>query len=249
MYVMGETITQQFRPLVKNLPALPAALIVRSLKSLDIFAEVKIVEVTDLESLPTNQPLILPDEDVSREVAQRYLMSHQTTFESIFLRRDAQHSLHQVEVKYDCAISSEVLDQQMMNLAQTYAQRSSDFWRQIGVVLVKDNKVLMATYNHHVPSPQTPYVFGDPRGNFNKGLHIEISTAFHGEASLIAMAARRGLALEGAHLYVTTYPCPPCAKLIAYSGITRLYFLDGYAMLDGESILRDNGVEIVKVQI
>ena len=37
----------------------------------------------------------------------------------------------------------------------------------------------------------------------------------HAEARLIAAAAREGRATAGAVLYVTDFPCPPCAKLIA----------------------------------
>ena len=49
-------------------------------------------------------------------------------------------------------------------------------------------------------------------------------------------------------MYVTVFPCPPCAKLIAYSGIKRLYCGGGYAVLDGEEVLKSNGVEIYFVE-
>jgi len=68
-------------------------------------------------------------------------------------------------------------------------------------------------------------------------------------AMLIAEAAKRGISLEGTNLYVTDFPCPPCAKLIARSGITRLYFSRGYAVLDGESTLKNKGVELVFVDV
>ena len=47
-------------------------------------------------------------------------------------------------------------------------------------------------------------------------------------------------------MYVTDFPCPPCARLIAAAGISRLYFRDGYAVLDGEEILRAAGVDILQ---
>ena len=49
-------------------------------------------------------------------------------------------------------------------------------------------------------------------------------------------------------MIVTDFPCPPCAKLVAYSGIKKLFYLKGYAMLDGERILKDAGVEIIKIK-
>jgi deoxycytidylate deaminase len=60
----------------------------------------------------------------------------------------------------------------------------------------------------------------------------------------VARAARTGTALEGADLYVTTFPCPACARLIAESGFRRCYFSGGYSVLDGDGILRAAGVEL-----
>jgi dCMP deaminase len=62
------------------------------------------------------------------------------------------------------------------------------------------------------------------------------------------MAARRGISLEGKSMYVTTFPCPACGKLVAFSGIKNIYFKDGYAMLDSEDILKSQGVGIFQVQ-
>jgi dCMP deaminase len=77
-------------------------------------------------------------------------------------------------------------------------------------------------------------------------VNLELSTAVHAEARLIAEAARDGVATRGAVMYVTDFPCPPCAKLIAGAGVARLYFRTGYAVLDGEDVLRAAGVEVLQ---
>ena len=66
-----------------------------------------------------------------------------------------------------------------------------------------------------VPDEQIHYSEGDPRSDFSKGVNVELSLFFHSEAQLIAEAAKKGISLEGASMYATTFPCPPCAKLIA----------------------------------
>ena len=38
-----------------------------------------------------------------------------------------------------------------------------------------------------------------------------------------------------------------CAKLIAHAGLTRVFYQKGYAMLDGERVLKQAGVEIIRV--
>jgi dCMP deaminase len=128
------------------------------------------------------------------------------------------------------------------------AGKSSDWWRHVASAIVKDGKVLLVAHNHHIPSAQTPYIQGDPRSDFQKGVNLELSTAIHSEASLIAQAAEKGISLRGASVYVTTFPCPPCAKLIAYSGIKKVYYSSGYGVLDGESVLKVKGVEIIFVE-
>jgi len=54
--------------------------------------------------------------------------------------------------------------------------------------------------------------------------------------------------LSGADFYVTVFPCPDCTKLIAFSGVKRLFFKGGHASLDGVDILKAKGVEIIKVE-
>ena len=62
---------------------------------------------------------------------------------------------------------------------------------------------------------------------------------------MIAQAARAGRPLNGADLYVTTFPCPACARLIAESGFRRCYFTGQYSVLDGDTVLRAAGVELL----
>ncbi len=122
-----------------------------------------------------------------------------------------------------------------------------DWWRQVGAALRFPDGHVTSTANEHHPHRLSAYAAGDPRSSFVKGVHLEISTATHAEARLIADAAREGRATEGAVMYVTDFPCPPCAKLIAGAGIARLYFRTGYAVLDGQDVLEQAGVEVVQV--
>ncbi len=76
------------------------------------------------------------------------------------------------------------------------------------------------------------------------GCRPDLSTALHAEAGIIAAAAADGRSLRGADLYVTTFPCPSCARLIAAAGFARCYFAGPYSVLDGEQVLRAAGVEL-----
>ena len=49
------------------------------------------------------------------------------------------------------------------------------------------------------------------------------------------------------NLYLTTFTCPVCAKLVSETGIKAVYFADGYSMVEGLRVLEEAGVEVVKV--
>lgn len=187
----------------------------------------------------------MPDEEIMHSLAEQILPKMDLEFESAFLRWDSQKTTQQNVVKSDKKTTFDAFSTRFMEKAENLSTRSADWWRQVGAVLVRGNTIVLTAFNQHVPDQYQPLYNGDPRGNFKKGIHIELTTAFHAEAALIAEAARKGESLEGTELYVTTFPCPNCAKLVAHSGIKKVFFKEGYAMVDGESILKEKGVEII----
>jgi deoxycytidylate deaminase len=70
---------------------------------------------------------------------------------------------------------------------------------------------------------------------------LEFGRIIHAEMSAICDASRKGVPIEGATLYCTTFPCHICAKHIVASGIRRVVYLEPYpksyaAELHGDSI-------------
>ncbi len=100
-----------------------------------------------------------------------------------------------------------------------------------------------------MPSPHSPYINGDPRSNFNAGEMTHVSGAHHAEKRIIAHAARAGVSLLGAALYVATFPCAGCAMDIAEAGIWRVFYAEGYSNLDADGILRSKEVELIFVEM
>ncbi|CAH1656802.1 Deoxycytidylate deaminase [Hyphomicrobiales bacterium] len=75
---------------------------------------------------------------------------------------------------------------------------------------------------------------------------LEFGRIIHAEMSALTDAARKGLSVQNATLYCTTFPCHMCAKHIVASGIARVVYLEPYpksfaAELHGDSIqVEDN---------
>ncbi len=247
IYVLCHDFTQQYRPLVKDIRALEPKLIAQALQQWYPKLPVHVLEKSNLEHL-AEIIIIAPDEDITRHVLQEYLPEATIRYDTIFLRWDHQKSLAPDRLDNIATVSASQIEQTLFAKAQIEAEKSSDWWRQVGAVLVtKDGQTVLSDHNHHLPSAHSPYVAGDPRANFHKGEHIELTTAIHAEAAVIAAAAKQGVATQGASLYVTTFPCPTCAKLIAQAGVKKVYFSEGYAVLDGLDVLQEAEVAIAKL--
>jgi len=249
LYVLGREFVVEHQRLVRHLPANEPRDVVRMVRALGIFSHVHELTKVGIRALPPG-PIIMPDEDVSHAVAQAYFADREVRYDSRWkLRWDWGASQKNERPQDERVVSTAEFDREIMHRVADEASRSSDWWRQVGCALVKDGKILFVAFNKHMPSEQTAYLMGDPRSNFDQGASIEVSIANHAERRVQAEAARRGISTEGCDLYVTTFPCPPCAYAWAESGICRLYYRDGYSNLEGAHALLANGIELVRVEM
>lgn len=69
---------------------------------------------------------------------------------------------------------------------------------------------------------------------------LEFGRDIHAEMSAISDAARKGMAVEGATLYCTTFPCHICAKHIVASGILRVVYIEPYPKSYAEELHSDS---------
>jgi dCMP deaminase len=208
-----------------------------------------VVERGTLATAVTADTLVVPDEEIMRALVSAYRLDagRDVVYERTFLRWDRSWSTVGRPADHDGVITVDELARSFMAAAVVESARSSDWWRQVGAVAARDGTVLAVAHNEHQPTEYAPYVDGDPRNDFSRGVRADLSTAIHAEAAIVGRAARDGLALAGADLYVSTFPCPACARLVAEAGFARCYFAGPYAVLDGDAILRAAGVELIWV--
>jgi dCMP deaminase len=245
---MGDDMIGDFPSLVRHLPANRPEHVCAMVGALALFSDIHILTKETMNRMKEYENIVMPDEDVSRAIAEKYFAASHVVFDGTWRLRwhwdavAAKQQPHHVR-----EVTQERAHQELMRSAFAEAARSSDWWRQIGSLLVKDGKPLLRVFNKHFPSEQSPYLSGDPRSQFDPGVSIELSSALHSEVALISEAARRGIRTEGCDVYVTTFPCPPCAYAVANAGIRTLYFAEGYSRLEGQEALESRHVRIVKV--
>lgn len=244
LYILSQELIDEFTYLHKEIRAISPETAKRLVKSLNIFADVKIL-THDLipELLGCN--IVTSNENVSAHVIERYFKNSFVIFGSVFLRWDERDVSSQKPVTHH-TISTNDADREMIALAKKQSDKSSDWWRHVGAVITKNGEKIFEGYNKHVPSEHIPYAFGDIRDFVKAGQKSDVSSALHAEQTIITAAAKQ--VLEGSSIYLTVFPCAVCAKLIAYSGIKKVYFSGGHATFDGEDILNANGVETILVK-
>ena len=247
--LLGSGFTAAYPSLAKDIRALPAARAADYLRLVSGSASIRVVEPADIAGAVTGDPLVLPDEAVMRDIADRYGLGdgRSLVFDRTFLRWDRDWATAKTPVSFDGEITVAELSRELLGRAEAIAGRSSDWWRQVGAVAARDGRVLGCAWNRHHPTEYAPYLSGDPRDAFERGVRADLSTAIHAEAALIARAARDGTSLAGADLYTTTFPCPACARLIVEAGFLRCFFAGQYSVLDGEQTLRAGGIGLIWV--
>lgn len=111
----------------------------------------------------------------------------------------------------------------LLNVAYAVSLKSKDPRTKVGAVIADpvSHRILATGYN------------GFPGGVVENEERWERPLKYkfvvHAEANALLAAARFGVPVAGADIYVTLPPCAECAKLIAAAGLHRVYFTGSLA--------------------
>jgi dCMP deaminase len=130
-------------------------------------------------------------------------------------------------------------DTYFMRIAREVAGRSTCDRKHVGAVIVRDRNILSTGYNGSISG--MPHC--DDVGHMMENDHC-VAT-IHAEANAILQAAKNGVMINGASLYVNASPCWNCFKLIANAGIRRVYYGAFYRDERIFSVAAQIGIELV----
>jgi dCMP deaminase len=134
----------------------------------------------------------------------------------------------------------QILDGRYMRMAAIWAENSYCKRRQVGALVVKDNRIISDGYN------------GTPSGFENiceDDSNVTYPYVLHAEANAITKLARSNNNSDGATIYITASPCIECAKLIIQSGIKRVVYGEKYRLTDGIDLLERAGIEVIYMEV
>ncbi len=109
-----------------------------------------------------------------------------------------------------------------IQIAQLVATRATCDRKHVGAVIVRDREILATGYNGSIGG--TPHC--DDVGHLMVEGHC-VRTV-HAEINAIAQAAKHGVSIQDAAIYVTARPCWNCFKVLANSGIKDIYYYESY---------------------
>lgn len=121
-----------------------------------------------------------------------------------------------------------------MKTAAVFADLSYCQRKQVGCILVKDDRIISIGYNG------TPKGWANVCENENNETLPEV---LHAESNAIAKLAKSNESGKGALVFVTADPCLQCAKLLAQLEVAHVYYAEQYKGAEGIEFLKKCGIE------
>jgi dCMP deaminase len=120
----------------------------------------------------------------------------------------------------------------------------------IGAVAVRDGHVIASGTN----GPNARLGSCADRGycirrrlEIKSGTQREVAYCICAEQRMICNAAREGIELEGAEVYITHKPCAVCVRLMIESGIARVFYKNDYPQSFTDEIATTANFELIKI--
>lgn len=140
-------------------------------------------------------------------------------------------------------------DRRFMEMAKLVGTWSTCFQenRHVGSVIVRDKRIIATGYNGAPSGIENCVEKGEclrKKMGIESGTRQEICYATHAEQNAIVQAAKLGISVEGATIYVTHRPCTICTKLIINSGIKRIVYGYNYPDEFSMKLLDEAGIEL-----
>ncbi|HEY9188655.1 MAG TPA: dCMP deaminase family protein [Ignavibacteria bacterium] len=137
-----------------------------------------------------------------------------------------------------------------MNIAKMVAERSTCNRAKIGAVIVKDRSIISTGYNgapaglpHCTEVGCLIYTSINPDGEEEQNCFRTI----HAEINAIAQAAKHGVSIDGADIYITASPCYHCLKVLINVGIKNIYYLKPYKIEKIKELLEQSKVNLIQI--
>lgn len=143
-------------------------------------------------------------------------------------------------------------DEYFMTITRQVAERSTCTRAKVGAVIVRDRSILATGYNgspagmpHCTEAGCLIYESRTPTGDIEQNCFRTI----HAEINAIAQAAKNGVSIRDASIYITHTPCIHCLKVLVNTGIRAIFYEKPYKLNTVADIIAHTGVELQQVEM
>lgn len=137
-----------------------------------------------------------------------------------------------------------------MTITRQVAERSTCLRAKVGAVIVRDRSILATGYNgapaglpHCLDVGCLIYESRTPDGDLEENCYRTI----HAEMNAITQAARNGVAIREASIYVTHTPCIHCLKVLINTGVRNVYYEKPYKLHTIGDLMTHSRIELIPV--
>lgn len=138
-------------------------------------------------------------------------------------------------------------DEYFLNLLPIISQRSTCDRGRASCLIVRDHRIIATGYAGSLPGEPHCDDVGHliiKRLNSDGTVSEHCNRTQHCEMNAIAQAAKYGISIDGATIYITMEPCDTCTKMIIQCGIKRIVVINKYrSSLSNKKLLKNAKIE------
>ena len=142
-------------------------------------------------------------------------------------------------------------DEYFSEIASVVAKRSNCVSRKVGAVITVDNQIVSTGYNG---APKGLHHCVDAGGCLRKlnkiesGTRQEVCRAAHAEQNAIISAAVKGVSIKGGTIYMNTYPCSICTRMIINAELKKIVYDSDYNDPLSKEMLDESGIKVLRLK-
>ncbi len=195
--------------------------------------------------------LSLDYEDTLREIDEK---EWKKIFVNGRIAWNSNHAISSTNERHDVLQITETsnpFDLEMIERTRKVIENSNCWLDPAGVIFTREGEILVestsTSYNsshcHDIPINFTDLPL-------NEGERMIFCDSLHAERVGISEAARKGIPLQGSAMYVSKFPCRPCAQSAIAAGVKTIVFEKGsYGLIETADLFEINNITLKKVII
>ncbi len=139
-----------------------------------------------------------------------------------------------------------------MTITRVVAERSTCLRAKVGAVIVRERSILATGYNgapagfpHCTDVGCLIYESRTPAGE----VELNCYRSIHAEMNAISQAAKNGVMIAGADIYVTHTPCVHCLKVLVNTRLRTIYYETEYKLNTIAELIAYDRIKLVRVTL